>query len=359
MIKGKRALLANMLFQSRVYRSLRPFDSKSLVIFNYHRIRDESHTSAPFDDGVFGPTQEMFRSQIQWLKHNSDIISESELLDHVHRRKKLRRSSVMITFDDGYRDNAELALPILSELKVPATFFISTSAIENREVGWWDAIAYLIKKTKKRRFVLNDELFDLTESKERSIRKIQEYKRTQKAEKTENLIQELAISCDVELPDFETGSKEIMSWDQVKESLAAGITIGSHTHSHRVLSTLSLADQFEEFRLSKEILERELKVPIRSIAYPVGGETDCHHETAGLAQKCGYELGFSFQTGANRLERLNPFRIGRISAEESIPLTCAAITLPSIFARSRYRVAPALSMSSFLLTTPNQNEGTT
>jgi peptidoglycan/xylan/chitin deacetylase (PgdA/CDA1 family) len=150
-----------------------------------------------------------------------------------------------------------------------------------------------------------------------------------------------------------------MTWEQILESARQGVTIGSHTHTHRVLSTLSLSEQFEEFRLSKEILERKLGRPIRSIAYPVGGETDCHRETAGLAEKCGYELGFSFQTGANRLERLNPFRIGRIAPESSIPLTCAAVTLPSIFARSRYGAQHPVSFSSFYLSsTPKQNEGT-
>lgn len=118
------------------------------------------------------------------------------------------------------------------------------------------------------------------------------------------------------------------------------MTIGSHTHTHRVLSTLSSAEQLEEFRLSKEILERELGRPVRSVAYPVGGHHDFHLETGTLARMCGYVLGFSFQTGANRVDDVDPFGVRRISAQDSIPLLCASVTLPSIFARSRYRNQP-------------------
>jgi len=361
MIKGKRSLLANLLFQSKAYRGLKSFDSRTLVIFNFHRIRRDSSTPAVFDDGVFGPTQGQLHDQLRWLKENTGIISEAQLLDHAQGRIRLNRSSVMITFDDGYRDNAELALPVLRELKIPALFFISTQAIQTREVGWWDQIAYLVKNTRKPKIRLGNEDFDLSKTKTRAIREIQRWMRVRKAEETRDLVQNLAHACDVPIPGPELSSRELMTWRQIEEARTAGITIGSHTHSHRVLSTLSLTEQYEEFRLSKEILENRLQTRIRSIAYPVGGETDCHRETAGLARKCGYELGFSFQTGANWLDRLDPFRIGRVSAEDSVPLTCAAITLPSIFARSRYRKASAHSFSLYTThpISSNPKEGTT
>src|SRR5690606_9707029 len=147
MIHGKRAFLAGMLHATGAYRGFRHLGPKSLVILNYHRIRASDGTVSPFDEGVFGPTQEILHEHLHWLKTNSSIISEPELIDHVTKKRRLPGSAVMITFDDGYRDNADLAMPVLEDLKVPATFFISTRAIESRELGWWDAIAYAIKQS--------------------------------------------------------------------------------------------------------------------------------------------------------------------------------------------------------------------
>lgn len=358
MIKGKRALLANLIYHTRAFRGLRYFDSKTLVIFNFHRIRSNVHDPR-FDDFVYGPTQEELYEQFKWLKQNADIISESELLEHVRRKKPLSRSSVMITFDDGYRDNYDLAMPVLLDLKIPAVFFIATGAIENREVGWWDTIAYLVKRCPQKQLTLRGRTWDLTKPRGDAIRELQHWMRTRKAETTVYFLEELSRACDVELPAVELSSSELMSWEQIRDAAAKGIAIGSHTHSHRVLSTLSLADQFEEFRVSKAILEEKLNRTMHSVAYPVGGHIDCHHETAELAEECGYELGFSFHTGANHLNRLNPLAIGRISAETSLPLTCAAISLPSVFARSRYSEKPkSVSLSSVYVPTPNYESET-
>jgi peptidoglycan/xylan/chitin deacetylase (PgdA/CDA1 family)/protein involved in polysaccharide export with SLBB domain len=335
MIKGKRAFLANILFKSRAYRYLRHLESKNLVIFNYHRIRSNEGFECAFDEGVYGPTECELREQLTWLKANTNIISEQQLIDHVHHRAELPQSSTMITFDDGYRDNAELAMPILKELKIPAIFFISTEAIENRGLGWWDNIAYLIKHSVRSRVWIRGHEFNLLGNKEQVIRELHDWMRTQRTEMTFNLVEEIAQVCGVKLPENTVSSRELMSWEQIEEAKASGITIGSHTHSHRVLSTLTKNEQIEEFLVSKQILEAKLKTRIRSIAYPVGGYDDCHLETGGLAEQCGYDLGFSFQTGFNELRDIRPFCVRRISSEEGIPLTAAAVSLPTVFARSR------------------------
>ncbi|MBC7396951.1 MAG: polysaccharide deacetylase family protein, partial [Bdellovibrionales bacterium] len=334
------------MFHSKAYRGLRHLEPRSLVIFNYHRIRSGSIEGHPFDEGVFGPTQETLWEHMNWLKRNTNLISEQDLIDHVRNQRKLPKASVMVTFDDGYSDNAELALPVLKEHKIPAIFFISTHSIENRELGWWDTIAYMIKKTKYRQLILRGRTFDLNPPRRAVIHELQEWMRTLRADNTASLIQEISAACEVPLPGQEMCSGELMTWEQIAQAASAGITIGSHTHSHRVLSTLNLSEQFEEFRLSKQILEKKLGRPILSVAYPVGGHEDCHLETGGLAEKCGYQLGFSFQTGANHLNNLSPFGIRRVSAEDTLPLTCAAVSLPTVFARSRSGDSPKRSLLS-------------
>jgi peptidoglycan/xylan/chitin deacetylase (PgdA/CDA1 family) len=149
------------------------------------------------------------------------------------------------------------------------------------------------------------------------------------------LLAELSVATQVNLPELSLSSDEMMNWEQIREALASGMSIGSHTHTHRVLSTLSLSEQSEELSLSKSILEQKLNTVVQSIAYPVGGHRDCSSDTGRIAEESGYLLGFSFQTGFNDSNQICPFEVGRVSAEMSVPLTAGAVTFPNVFARSR------------------------
>src|SRR5262249_43098979 len=62
--------------------------------------------------------------------------------------------AALVTFDDGYRDNFEVAVPILRERGVPATFFLPAAFLEAPRLPWWDQVAYVIKRTRVRRLVL-------------------------------------------------------------------------------------------------------------------------------------------------------------------------------------------------------------
>lgn len=333
MIKGKRAFLAKILYRTRAYLRVPYFSPGSLVIFNYHRIKPPGTGTFPFDDGVFGPDQEALRDHFKCLKENADVISEQELLEHVQSHRKLPKSCAMVTFDDGYRDNIDLALPIIQEQGIPALFFIPTQLIESRELGWWDSIAFLLKKTRSPVISIRGTTFDLSTNRAHAISELQSWMKHLKIGQTETLVDEISQACGVDVPSFELTTNELMTWEQIREAKKKGITIGSHTHSHRVMSTLPHSEQMEELRVSKQILERELEVQIKSVAYPVGGVRDYNRETEKFAKSAGYELGFSFQTGGNRLDQMSPFSVSRISAEENISLTYAAVTFPSIFAR--------------------------
>src|ERR1700722_2599054 len=119
----------------------------SLVVLNYHRIGDPQTTQ--WDSGVFSTDEDQFRHQISYLKSKYPIVDLEQALAFVEGRVKLTRTSVLITFDDGYLDNYQIAFPILREFQVPATFFLPTSFIGTNRIPWWDTIAYLLKRCPK------------------------------------------------------------------------------------------------------------------------------------------------------------------------------------------------------------------
>ena len=124
----------------------------ALVVLTYHRIA-ESHADQ-FYDPVISATPESFRAQVEWLHNRFRLLTLHELVAQVQSGIPWRGPMVLLTFDDGYRDNFDVAGPILRELNIPATFFIPTAFLESPRLPWWDHVAYVIKQTQMRRFTL-------------------------------------------------------------------------------------------------------------------------------------------------------------------------------------------------------------
>lgn len=315
-MKGKRRLLCQTLNATGLLRAARFARRRApLLVLNYHRIRGGSFKHTAFDDGVFGPDEAVFRKQMLWLKRNTNVLSENDLFHSIRMDRPLPDRSTMITFDDGYRDCYEVALPILHELELPALFFIPTEQIENRQLGWWDLIAYAMKKSSP-----SDALEEIERCSSLPPEEVNQF--------LETLYQKKGVT----RPSREVQSRELMSWDELRSCRDQGVAIGSHCHSHQVLSTLSLESQRAEFIHSRTILERRISRPVLSVAYPLGGYEHFHRETLWLAEETGYEMGFSFRTGPNRLD-LDRYDIRRISPAENLPEFIASVEMSNLMIR--------------------------
>src|SRR5690606_32229872 len=91
-----------------------------------------------------------------------------------------------------------------------------------------------------------------------------------------------------------------MTWEDVVTMRRAGMDIGSHTRSHKILSQLGEKEQKEELTASKAIIEEKLGEPIHALAYPEGGRKSFTDRTCELAEECGYRLAFTFISGFNQ-----------------------------------------------------------
>lgn len=332
-MKGKKQLLAAVLYRTHLLDVLRAGARRALIVFNYHRIRpDTAGRSAAFDDGVFGPTASEFERQVQWLRTRTRVLSEDELLRHVEAGDNPPGLSTCITFDDGYRDNYTLAYPILKRHRVPAIFFIPTRQITDARLGWWDLIAYLFKQTAKSSIVFDGQEFPVASERVKTIRWFQRHLKSARAELTKGLLTTLADACEVALPSPELQAQELMTWEHVREAARDLVAIGSHSHSDRALSTLDPDAQREELTRSKAILERELGRPVRSLAYPVGGYPHFTGQTQQIAKACGYRMAFSFNTFINDWKTLVPYDIKRLTGPEQRSWLAAMTVLPTLFA---------------------------
>ncbi len=332
-MKGKKVFIADILNHTGLLRLIARRTKPYLIVYNYHRIRpDKIGEASNFDEDVFGPTVTTFRTQVKWLKSNTRIISEIELLEFVETMNFPKEICSMITFDDGYIDNYTLAYPILKSENVPAIYFIPSKSIMSRQLGWWDIVSYILKNSRKEAIIFNGDKIRMkgrySQVKNYFLNKF----KLEPNKKTKRLIDDLSNSCEVPLPDTELQGLELMSWEQIREVAQNNIAIGSHTHNHYALATLKAENQFAESKISKDTIEQKIKRVVNTISYPVGGYYHFTSKTQEVVKQCGYRLAFSFNTGTNDWRRINNYDIKRIAPPESNNLFAATAVLPNVFA---------------------------
>jgi peptidoglycan/xylan/chitin deacetylase (PgdA/CDA1 family) len=288
----------------------------SLLILNYHRIGDATQTR--YDSGTFSCTVDELDWQVRYLKQHFPIVTLDQAADIVHGRTAPSKTSVLITFDDGYRDNYDAAFPVFVKHRVSATFFLPTSYIGTGYLPWWDLIAYIVKSSRESRIALTfpeSAEFNVTPAyRDRSVMEILKLFKRPSMTDTERFIRELEVACGSIRP-AESEERCFLNWDEAREMQRGGMCFGSHTHTHEILGKLSLARQIEELQTSRDMLERELDRTIDTLAYPVGKLDTFSADTFTALRNARYETAFSFYSGVNHPGHIQPFDVLRCSVD--------------------------------------------
>jgi len=258
-------LLRKMADKSLVVRNtLSNKISKPTLVLMYHRINDEN-----IDNSVYTVSSKNFRDQIRYLKEAFTIVRFEEDWD------AFDKPNVVITFDDGYYDNYDVALKILEQEDVTATFFITTGNLDSKKLFWWDELALHIEVIKEHSGLSVPELHLLLKNK--NINEQEEFF-------TKYRSYYGAIDEDTaEYYRFLT-SKELYDFSQNRL-----ITIGAHTINHPKLSILDKEEIMHELKGSQEVLEAIIKKEVTVAAYPFGGYMDYNKDVIEVCKKIGFK----------------------------------------------------------------------
>jgi len=289
-----------------------------LWVLNYHRIGNPD--DCPYDTDLFSATIEQFDEQVRFLKRHFHVATVDEVIDLLAGRKKNGHATALITFDDGYIDNYTGAFPVLAAHGVQGTFFLPTSYIGTNRLTWWDRIASIIKRSRKRMVRLDHPSpreFDLERD---GVLKVIEqvlwiYKLEQVGD-TEAFISML-MECFESTPD-ESGQC-FMTWENAQAMARGGMAIGSHTHSHEILAKLPEPKQLEELLTSKALLESKLGTSVNAFSYPVGLRDTFSAATQAALREAKYRVAFSFYGGVNLLDQTDPYDIRRVDPATNPP----------------------------------------
>ena len=106
-----------------------------------------------------------------------------------------------------------------------------------------------------------------------------------------------------------------LNWEEAAEMNRAGRAIGSHTHTHELVSKLSEEAQYREFLVSRELIRDKVGVAPDALAFPVGSRSSVTPVSASCLQRAGYRAAFSFYGGVNQPGRIDRFDIRRMPAD--------------------------------------------
>ncbi|HYW47147.1 MAG TPA: polysaccharide deacetylase family protein [Bryobacteraceae bacterium] len=313
---GKREFLARLSARTGFTSVLARMPKRRvLMILNYHRIGNSGDTL--YDPGVFSATAEEFDEQVGFLKRRFHMAGLDEAVAMANGESPLR-TSVLITFDDGYLDNYTSAFPVLRSHGVPGLFFLPTAFVGTCHLPFWDVIAYIVRQSRKKVICLEypePARFDLeTEGVPNSLMKILRLYKSPATTQPDRFLEDLQNACQSPAPPPES-ERRFLNWEEAREMHRAGMAFGSHTHNHEILSKLPPARQCEELRQSRQILEREFRCPIDVLSYPDGGRNAFSAETIDALRQNGYRAAFSYYGGMNRPGELRPFDLRRCGVE--------------------------------------------
>ena len=259
-----RDILKDLIFRTfrlfGVYRFLRFRERGKAVVLTYHGVLPEiPQNGAGYEYRNFVTTRQ-FEQQIKLLlKHYRPL-----KVDNFYQPNGNLAGGFLITFDDGFRNNYRYAMPLLKKYGLQGCFFISTKLIGTRDYLWTEQVTLLLEKTAKSRLELNlDERrvfeIDTPLKKEKASQQIRkQMKRMPQQQLYITLKQLQAQLSDVSLKVGEAEEERylFMTWDEVREMIAAGQHIGGHTHTHPMLATLTETESYEELKCSKEAIEK-------------------------------------------------------------------------------------------------------
>jgi peptidoglycan/xylan/chitin deacetylase (PgdA/CDA1 family) len=220
-----------------------------MVIMAFHRVDD----AIPEDPLTY--SSERFEKFCRFFKEHFRVVSLTEQVAGSVTGKDMG-GTLSITLDDGYRDNFEVAAPVLRKLGLPATFFVTTGFIGTDTVAPWD----------------------------RSLPKP---------------------------PGW-------MSWDQVRALADQGFEIGCHTDTHIDMGTVDEKTIRMELEISKQKLREQLGRPTPLFAYPFGARSNITPHSRELVRQAGFSCCVGCYGGVNARTNSEPFELNRISVGQGL-----------------------------------------
>jgi peptidoglycan/xylan/chitin deacetylase (PgdA/CDA1 family) len=279
-----------------------------LIILNYHRA-----------------TGGDLRRQLLYLRHHYRIMHLEDALEEfytLHKEKKQRRDRrlpLVLTFDDGYRDNYTHGFALAQQLQVPFTIFLIPGYIESGEPFWWREAPRLVRQAKVDQLTLDGHTYQLVQPEHRgALAQFIETRATyaRSVAEREAFLADLRQALAVPPSVGEEADALPLTWAQVREMEASGwVSFGAHTMHHPILGYLAdPAEVQQEVGECRRVLEQQLGHPVRTFAYPFGKLEHAGKDGLRAVGEAGYRWAVATIEEVNNLQT-DPYLLRRLPGD--------------------------------------------
>lgn len=306
--------------------------SPCLIILNYHRAMGNN-----------------LYHQLRYLQRHYRILPLEKALEELYAQaeKKMqvgdRRIPLVLTFDDGYRDNYTLGFALARKLQIPITIFLIPGYLDSGEYFSWLEGIRLVRRSQVEKVTIEGQVYCLNqvEQRDRLSRTIHDCLRhSRSVAERDALLKSLRNS--LKVPATVTAEEEAalpLTWEQVREMEESGlVSFGAHTMHHPVLAYLSDAEEVRrEVSECRSVLEQRLSHPVRTFAYPIGKFEHIGEEGLKAVRAAGYEWALTTIETVNTPQS-DPYLLSRLPGnigQHWLVMACDLVGLLVIFSRIR------------------------
>jgi peptidoglycan/xylan/chitin deacetylase (PgdA/CDA1 family) len=333
-VRRLRSALVRALLRHGLASSFLGLLPRTAVIFMYHQVNggDDGRT-----DDHPGAAVAAMESEFRFLREHMDVVPLSWLASRLARGQAFPNRCASVTFDDGYRDTYDLALPLMKKYSIPATIFVATGFVGQNETFWWDRLAMVLSECGNTRVVFpcprtgSSLEFDLHSASERqrAAARLADLLTPMPRPAIDAYLETLERQCALR-STYLRGPK-VLTWEEISEMAGVGIEFGAHTVTHPDLASVSPAVAASEILESKRALERQ-GLSVSSFAYPFGQRANYNQTVEKLVRDAGFGCCCTAVRGAVG-RRASAWELPRLSGpRRSASDTMAGLLFPVLAA---------------------------
>jgi len=262
------------------------------VVVAYHRVVEDFASACVTSNPSMLVSRQMLEQHLDWIGQRYKLVSLDDLGERLECSDGSNEGLAAITFDDGYQDFYDHALPVLQKKGVPAALFVVTDYAGSGQVPLHDRLYLLLKRRQSKALPVLP-------------RGVPNIRGRAPYDALRALIEALpvdtvdavaaALGAEDDIPEEMLHPFRCLTWEGIGRVHRAGITIGSHTRSHALMTNETRVRRMDEAQGSRSVLERRLNTRIRHFAYPSGVFDPSAINSVAAA---GYRFGYT--TGSHR-----------------------------------------------------------
>lgn len=287
---------------------------QDLVALSYHGVLEGNRRAA--DRNIYGTTVSTheFEGHLAFLKRHFHPVRASEAEEWAHGERELPPNAVLVTFDDGFRNNLTHAAPLLMRYGVPAILFVATGYLGTRRILWPQELYEIAVRWPREEIPHpgGTTVFSLAGARRARARQLCEQAKRMPMSTVSAYLD--ALRQETPLPEDVADSDvyAFLTWEQARQWTSLGFDIGSHTVSHWILTGCREQELRRELEDSKRDIERRLGVACTSFCYPNGGPKDWSAEAAAAVRAAGYRAAYTLADRVQSKKRVNAYAIDRV-----------------------------------------------